>query len=94
MVKPMNKDLFGIKEKNPPYSPAGIKDGIIQIQINLENWEKYETGDGYDKYFTYYKCSRGGRDWYHRETKPEWEDKITSDIMHLPLNKLEEKLTQ
>lgn len=88
----MTKDLFGFTEKNPPYYFNGIKDGMIQISSDLNNWEQYLSGDGYDKYFIYYKCSRNGKTWYTRETKNEWKNKLTSDIQHLPLKQLEEKL--
>jgi hypothetical protein len=57
--------LFGTKQANPPYSPT--EGGI---SLNLENWETYLSGDKeYDDKYIYYKCSRDGQTWYHRENK-------------------------
>ena len=55
-------------------------------------WEKYKQGDGYDKYFIYYRAREDNGYRYHRETRKEYEDKITTDIQHLPLEEIEEKI--
>lgn len=85
----MKDKIFGTDAKKPPYKVVGN----YEISIVKENWHQYLSGNGYDKYFRYYKCEgEPSNIWYRRETKEEWKDKITKDIQHLPIKQLEEKL--
>lgn len=54
--------------------------------------EKYEAGRGYDTFFDYYRFIEDGQVRYSRQTKPEWEDKITPDIEHADITVIKKAL--
>ena len=82
----MEIDNFGFLLKYPPYKVSGPS-SIERIE---ENWERYEVGDGFDKYFIYWRCNKNeGKVFYAREVKEEYKDIITEYMEHLPLEELE-----
>lgn len=89
----MKNDIFGLKEKKSPYKFVGVKDVMIQLSCNADNWEKYLTNSDYDKYYNYFRCvGSNSKVWYMRKTKKEWRDKITNDMEHLDIKNLEKLL--
>ena len=82
-------DVFGFAAHSPPYEMIGPS--TIR---RTENWRRIEGKHGeYDEYFDFYECRQpNGDTWYHRETKPQWVDKIPADLLYAPITKIKQYL--